>query len=137
MNRQALGWYPNMLPMDQDLIRIRNRINKPLTPEDRERHARIRAEIEKEKPRLTELGRQIRRRHEARQARLKQAVAELKAAREQLGLSLAEVGERTGIGKSNLSRLEKAPDPNPTIDTLNRYAEAVGKEIVITLAEKE
>lgn len=84
-----------------------------------------------------EIGRRIRRRHEARQARLKQALAELKAAREQLGLSLAEVGERTGIGKSNLSRLENAPDPNPTIDTLNRYAEAVGKEIVITLANRE
>jgi transcriptional regulator with XRE-family HTH domain len=43
---------------------------------------------------------------------------------------------RTGIEKGNLSRLENAPNPNPTIDTLTRYADAVGKEVVITLVDK-
>ncbi len=43
---------------------------------------------------------------------------------------------RTGIEKDNLSRLENASNPNPTIDTLTRYAGAVGKEVVITLVDK-
>ncbi len=29
-----------------------------------------------------------------------------------------------------------APNPNPTIETLTRYADAVGKELVITLVDK-
>ena len=77
------------------------------------------------------LGRQIKGRHE----RLRQAIAALKSKREELGLSLVEVGERTGIGKANLSRLENAANPNPTIGTLMRYADALGTEILITLAE--
>jgi transcriptional regulator with XRE-family HTH domain len=49
---------------------------------------------------------------------------------------LADIKARTGIEKGNLSRLENAPNPNPTIDTLARYADAVGKEVVITLIDK-
>jgi hypothetical protein len=32
--------------------------------------------------------------------------------------------------------LENAPNPIPTIDTLIRYADAVGKELVIELIDK-
>lgn len=35
------------------------------------------------------------------------------------------------------SLLENAPHPNPTIDTLRRYADAVGKEVPITLIDKD
>jgi transcriptional regulator with XRE-family HTH domain len=48
-----------------------------------------------------------------------------------------EIGARAGIDKSNLSRLENNVDPNPTIDTLSRYATAVGKEMLIVLADKQ
>jgi len=61
--------------------------------------------------------------------------AALKTTREALGLSLADIKASTGIEKSNLSRLENDSLANPTIDTLCRYAEAVGKEIVITLVD--
>ena len=107
-------------------------VNKRLTDEERLRHQRIREEIELEKPELIAQGRQIKARH----ARLREAVAALKATRESLGLSLADMRERTGIEKGNLSRLENAMNPNPTIDTLSRYADAVGKEIVIALVDK-
>jgi transcriptional regulator with XRE-family HTH domain len=63
------------------------------------------------------------------------AVAALKSTREALGLSLADIKSSTEIEKSNLSRLENDPLANPTIDTLCRYAEAVGKEMVITLVD--
>ena len=55
------------------------------------------------------------------------AVAALKTAREDLGSSLADIKPFTGIEKSNVSRLENDPLANPTIDTLYRYTEAVGK----------
>ena len=107
-------------------------VSKVLTEEERLRHQRIREQIEQEKPELVALGRQV----EAHHARLREAVASLKSTRESLGLSLADIRDRTGIEKGNLSRLENAMNPNPTIDTLSRYADAVGKEIVIALVNK-
>jgi hypothetical protein len=110
---------------------IRN-VNKALTEEERARHARIRGQIEQEKPDLIARGRGAKERH----SRLREAVSALKATREALGLTLADIKMRTGIEKGNLSRLENAPNPNPTIETLTRYADAVGKELVITLVDK-
>jgi predicted transcriptional regulator len=111
--------------------RVRS-VKKSLTDEERARHRTIRQQVEGEKEELAALGRQVKARH----ARLREAVRVLKAAREALGLSLADIKDRTGIEKANLSRLENAANPNPTIDTLARYADAVGKEIVITLVDK-
>src|SRR5947208_10749765 len=106
-------------------------VNKVLTEEERVRHRAIREQVEQEKPALIARGR----RAKARRIMLKEAVAALKATREALGLSLADIKASTGIEKSNLSRLENDPLANPTIDTLCRYADAVGKEVVITLVE--
>lgn len=106
-------------------------INKVLTEEERVPHRAIREQIEQEKPKLIARGRRAKARH----ARLKETVAALKMTREALGLSLADIKASTGIEKSNLSRLENDPHANPTIDTLCRYAEAVGKELVITLVD--
>ena len=116
--------------------KLRNRILKLLTDEDRKRHQSIREQIETEKPRLREIGLKAKAEYDARQSKLQEAVAALKATRQTLGLSLAEIQDRTGIAKANLSRLENAVSPNPTIETLARYADAVGKEIVITLSDK-
>ncbi len=71
----------------------------------------------------------------ARHRRLRAVVHALKAERERLEMSLADVGERSGIGKSNLSRLENNPAANPTIDTLQRYAESLGKQIVVDVVD--
>ena len=106
-------------------------VNKALTEEERVRHRAIREQIEQEKPELIIRGRQAKARH----TRLKEAITALKMTREALGLSLADIKASTGIEKSNLSRLENDPHANPTIDTLCRYAEAVGKELVITLMD--
>lgn len=107
-------------------------VNKALTEEERVRHRAIREQIEQEKPALIARGRRAKARH----TMLKEAVTALKTTREALGLSLADIKAATGIAKSHLSRLEHDPLPNPTVDTLCRYAEAVGKEIVITLVDK-
>jgi DNA-binding Xre family transcriptional regulator len=107
-------------------------VHKALTEEERLRHRTIRAQVEQEKTALIARGRRAKARH----TMLKEPVGTLKAAREALGLSLTDIKASTGIEKSNLSRLENAPRPNPTLDTLCRYADAVGKEIVITLIDK-
>lgn len=72
-------------------------------------------------------GRAVFARHEA----MAKVIAALKAARESQSLSLSEVGERSGIGKANLSRLENDTSPNPTWDTLSRYAESVGRKLQV------
>ena len=56
-------------------------------------------------------------------------IAKLRAAREAAGLSLADVSRRSGMDKAALSRLENGHQLNPTLDTLWRYAAAVGKQI--------
>lgn len=60
---------------------------------------------------------------------------QLKAARDKSGLSLGEMTRATGMDRSAISKLENGRRPNPTIETLSRYAEALGKRLVITLAD--
>ena len=60
---------------------------------------------------------------------LRKAVLRLKELREQAGLSLADVAERTGIDRAAICRLENGQHQNPTIGTLNRYADALGKRL--------
>ncbi len=61
----------------------------------------------------------------------------LKAAREKAGVSLSDMETRTGILKSALSRLENARAPNPTLSYLQRYAQAIGYRIVLSLQDEK
>jgi DNA-binding XRE family transcriptional regulator len=63
---------------------------------------------------------------------LRPFIEEMKQAREAAGLTLAEVSRRCGIDQPALSRLETAYNKNPTLDTLWRYAAAVGRRLVLT-----
>jgi hypothetical protein len=63
---------------------------------------------------------------------LRPFVAEIKRIREATGLTLAEVSRRCGIDQPALSRLENGHNKNPTLDTLWRYAAAVGRRLVLT-----
>ncbi len=84
-----------------------------------------------ERGELSDWARGVFDRHEA----LQQVIQSLKAERMEQGLSLADIDARTGIGRSNLCRLENAPDANPTIETLQRYADALNKQILVTLTD--
>jgi transcriptional regulator with XRE-family HTH domain len=55
--------------------------------------------------------------------------------REQAGLSLGDVAERSGIDKASLSRLENGWYPNPTVNTLAHYARAIGKRLALDLED--
>jgi DNA-binding XRE family transcriptional regulator len=46
--------------------------------------------------------------------------------REQMGLSLTDLSERTGMTRAAISRLENGWNLNPTLETLFRCAEALG-----------
>ena len=77
-------------------------------------------------------------RHHERMATLsplQELFLQLKAAREAKGLSLADLTELTGMDRSALSKLETGQRANPTVETLVRYAEAVGKRLVVSLTD--
>ncbi len=105
--------------------------NRKLTAEEAAKYKKIREQVANELPELIE-------RHYERmtaQEQLQDLLIALKTAREAKGLSLADVTERTGMDRSAMSKLETGQRPNPTMETLARYAEAVGKRLVISLAD--
>ena len=64
-----------------------------------------------------------------------QFIGGLRDHREGAGLSLADIAERSGIDKAALSRLETGWQPNPTLNTLARYARTIGKRLVLGLED--
>jgi DNA-binding phage protein len=56
-------------------------------------------------------------------------VDSLRHVREQKGLSVTEVAERSGLTRAMLSKLENGHNTNPTLDTLARYAMAMDMEL--------
>lgn len=61
---------------------------------------------------------------------------QLQVAREQAGMTQQQVAERMGTRKSAISRLENNAG-DVRLSTLQRYAEAVGRRLVIEVAELE
>jgi DNA-binding XRE family transcriptional regulator len=59
--------------------------------------------------------------------------ARMREFRERLGLSLNDVSKRSGLTRAAVSRLENGWKLNPTIETLFRYAEALGADLRLTL----
>ncbi len=59
----------------------------------------------------------------------------VRAIRNQLGMSLTDVAESTGIDKAALSRLESGQVDNPTLGTLERVANALGKRLKLALED--
>lgn len=105
--------------------------DRRLTPEEAAKYAAVREQVAGELPDLIA-------RHHERSASLDQfqeVFALLKAARDAKGLSLSDVTDLTGMDPSALSKLENGQRANPTMETLVRYAEAVGKRLVVTLTD--
>ena len=105
--------------------------DRMLTPDEAAKYKAVREQVAEELPDLIA-------RHHERMATLDQLqdlLRQLKAAREAKGLSLADLTELTGMDPSALSKLETGQLANPTVETLVRYAEAVGKRLVVSLAD--
>ncbi len=112
-----------------------NRIYRPATDEERARHRLVREQIAAELPEIKEHARAALAEIKRKGTPIRRVVAVLRAERERQGLSLADLNERTGIDRGALSRLENNEDANPTVNTLERYAAAVGKHMVVLLAD--
>ena len=63
--------------------------------------------------------------------------AKLKAVREAQGLSVDQIAATSGIERAILFKLEAGATPNPTIKTLERYAEALGGRVILDFKPKE
>lgn len=105
--------------------------DRRLTPEEAAKYRKVREQIAEELPELIE-------RHHERMAaagQLEELLKQLRTAREERGLSLADMTRLTGMDRSALSKLETGLRPNPTVETLVRYAEAVGKRLTVLLVD--
>jgi ribosome-binding protein aMBF1 (putative translation factor) len=60
--------------------------------------------------------------------------ARFKTERESQGLTLAQVAERMGIDVPALSRLETGKMLSPTLATLHKWAEALGRKLDLDLS---
>jgi DNA-binding XRE family transcriptional regulator len=61
--------------------------------------------------------------------------ARLRKLRENAGLSLTEFSEQSGLTRAMISRLENGWNLNPTLETLFRYAEALGVGLKLVVDE--
>jgi hypothetical protein len=102
--------------------------DRPPTKAEAERYRALRRQAEAEKPLILQQANAS--------AAIRDLLAELRTAREQRGLSLADVREKTGMDRSGISKLESGARDNPTLATLIRYADAVGKSLVVRLVDK-
>ena len=60
-----------------------------------------------------------------------QIMKAMSAARMETGITQQQLSEKTGINQSNLSRIENGSG-NPSVSTLQRIAEALGKKLSIS-----
>lgn len=110
-----------------------HRILRELTPQEKKRLEKARREVEADKPEILYQAGQWKAAHDAAVGQLREAFRLLRAERERQGLSLADLSERTAMSRAALCRLENDLQANPTITTLERYAQALGKRLLIVL----
>jgi predicted XRE-type DNA-binding protein len=121
-----MTWKSNMGRKIKETIRDRH-----LTEEEAAKYRKIRELVAEELP-------DLRARARARMRELRETTevfGQLRKVREAQGLSLADVQRLTGIDRSALSKLERGERLNFTVDTLTRYAAAVGKHVLFQLTD--
>lgn len=109
------------------------------TPGDRDRHRAVREKFQRERPtprQLIEGGYAGPVPHGV-YLEIRAVLHGMKKAREAAGLSLADLAELSGIDKAALSRLENGVHDNPTVETLVRYATAIGKKLTWVLTDRD
>jgi predicted transcriptional regulator len=106
---------------------------KKLTKAQAAKYGRIRRQVEAEKP---EINARIKARLRTRDT-IARACRQLKALREAQGKSLADMRELTGMDRSAISKLERGERNNTSVDTLIRYAQALGKTVLLSIVDGE
>ncbi len=112
------------------------RAKPELTPEQQAAIAEIRARSRRERPGPDELidrGELDELVPHDQFMELRMLAAKLRQLREEQGLSLTDVSERSGLTRAAISRLENGWNNNPTLETLYRYAAALGTRITLSV----
>jgi len=116
-------------------------IRRPLTSDEKTRLEKSRAEAEAQQEEYLARGRQYRARSRAARpaeaVQLADVMKALRSERERQGLSLADMLDKTGMGRGALCSLENAEDPNPTLATVCRVADALGVQLEVRLVTNE
>ena len=108
------------------------------TPEEKARLKAVRERFQRQKPSLDELvasGEYTPPIKQAEYWELMKTAAALKAAREEAGISLRQMAQRMSMDVAALSRLESGINSNPTLETLFRYANSLGKKVLVQLVD--
>lgn len=109
--------------------RIAKRAARKLTPAEEELLDRALGVVDAEIQELLPAARKRR----AAGVSLHETCRLLRSEREAQGLSLADISDRTGMSRTEVSRLETAANKNPTINSLQRIATALGKQLIVSL----
>lgn len=117
-------------------IQTGKRIYRTATPEEKARHQQIREQIAEELPTLQQRAKQKLAEFVEKNDDIRKTVALLKAERLKQGLTLTDMHQSTGIDIETLLQLEENGSVDPTITTLTRYADAVGKKMSLVLTPK-
>jgi len=117
------------------MVKKAKRIRRVLSAAERRKYRDIRRALDTEKDEIVAGASRRKRAQDTVTAELRQAFRLLKKERRAQGLSLADMQARTGISRSAISRLENDESANPTIETLTRCAEALGKQLAISLTD--
>jgi DNA-binding XRE family transcriptional regulator len=107
-----------------------------LSPEQRAAIEAIRERARKERPGPDELidrGELDELVPHAQYIELRALAVRFREIRERMGLSLTDLSERSGLTRAAISRLENGWNLNPTLETLFRYAEALGVGLRLTV----
>jgi len=114
--------------------RIHRKIER--TPEQQRQLEEVREQFQRERPGLEDLlasGDATEVVSQGEYLDLRAMLATLKRHRQRQKLSLANVADRSGMDRAAVSRLENGVYVNPTVDTLYRYAQAVGADICLNV----
>jgi len=112
--------------------------NVHFTPEQRAAHKAIRDRFRQEQPGPDELidrGEIDEPVPHGQFMELLNLVTQIRLERERKGLSLTDVSEASGLTRPAISRIENGWNSNPTLDTLFRYAAAVGLHVELSAVE--
>lgn len=109
------------------------------TAEQKEAERRIRDEFQRTKPTLSQIlssGEFTPPMLQSEYLELQLACREkLRPLRESAGLTLTQMAERTGMDRAAINKLENGVHGNPTISTINRYLQALGKRMVVQIVD--
>ena len=106
------------------------------TPEELEHYDHLRDQIEAEKPEINKRARAAFDNAKRTGMPPRTAISALRHERKQQGLSLDEIISRTGLDRHRITELESG-DADPTLKTLEAYAEALGKRLLIVLTDED